>query len=373
MDEPTLFPPLAQIQPSLPAGGLRPGTSFVPLAAGEVLDAIVVAKDSAGSVLIDVRGGLVRAGTEIEDLRLRESLTVRVEQDNGKTVLRVLQRTPTQTATALQAQTAAVPVPQVAESPLVTLLKVLLPSSDSVPRDLQQLIASVSRAAEDGTMSPDEAGQFTRLLERIAFSLEHATGPNLRNAILALGLRHEQAILEASDHATLKGWLIQALARHPDAPWAKEAEAVLSGIERTQVLNALNVETGQPVILELPFCFGGALSVRVYVEEDGRGQRTADPERRTFRMTTLVELTGLGAVRVDATLAARTLMAGVVVADARMEAVASAGLPLLRQRLTDLGFTVERLSCVAGDPGMRRGEELQQRTMPRVDLVDHHA
>jgi hypothetical protein len=76
---------------------------------------------------------------------------------------------------------------------------------------------------------------------------------------------------------------------------------------------------------------------------------------------------------VDATLAARTLTAGVVVADARMEAVASAGLPLLRQRLADLGFTVERLSCVVGDPGRRRGEELPRRTMPRVDLVDHHA
>ena len=373
MDEPSLISPLVQIQPSPLAGGLRPGTPFVPLAAGEVLDAIVVAKDGAGSVLIEVRGGLVRAGTEIGDLRLRESLTVRVEQDNGKTVLRVLQRTPTQAAAAPQAQTAAVPVPQVAEAPLVTLLKALLPSSDSVPRDLRLLSAAVAQAMEDGTLPPDEVRQFARLLDRITLSMERATGPALRSAILALGLRHEQAILETADKDTLKGWLLQALARHPDASWSKEAEGVLAGIERTQVLNALHAETGQPVILELPFCFGGASSARVYVEEDGRGQRAADHERRTFRMTTLVELTGLGAVRVDATLAARTLTAGVVVADARMEAVASAGLPLLRQRLADLGFTVERLSCVAGDPEAIRGEELQRRTMPRVDLVDHHA
>ena len=373
MDEPTLFPPLVPVQPGAPAGGLRPGTPVVPLETGEVLDAIVVAKDGAGSVLIEVRGGLIRAGTEIGDLRLRESLTVRVEQDNGKTVLRVLQRTPTGTEAASQAQAALAPAPQVAEAPLVTLLKALLPSSDSAPRDLQQLIALVARAVAGGTLLPEEAGQFTRLLERIAFSLEHATGPTLRNALLALGLRHEQAILDASDQATLKGWLLQALARHPDAPWAKAAEAMLAGIERTQVLNALNAETGQPLILELPFCSGGAASVRMYVEEDGRGRQSADPERRMFRIATLVDLTGLGAVRVDATLVGLRLAADVVVIDARMEAVASAGLPLLRQRLADLGFTVERLACVTGDPAVRTGEDLKRRTMPRVDLVDLHA
>lgn len=152
----------------------------------------------------------------------------------------------------------------------------------------------------------------------------------------------------------------------------KEVDALLSGIERSQVLNALNEQTGQPLILELPLCFGGASSARIYVEHEAEDHPSPEGKPRSLRVGTLVELTGIGPVRVDLLLRERNITARVLMSHSRYEPLASAFFPMLRKGLTEKGFFVERLNTAIADATVLQGGDLLQQALPHMDLVNVH-
>jgi hypothetical protein len=93
------------------------------------------------------------------------------------------------------------------------------------------------------------------------------------------------------------------------------------------------------------------------------GPQTA-PEERHYSVVALLELSELGALRVDLALHKKHLSVKVTVEHKETEALASRLLPELGQTLGEQGFTVEFLKCERKNDGSAKGEELRDRTLP---------
>jgi hypothetical protein len=139
----------------------------------------------------------------------------------------------------------------------------------------------------------------------------------------------------------------------------------LTAIERTQVLNSVNSERGEPLAFQIPFVLDGRTSTaEFYVERRLDEARQEAPEDRHYHVVALLDLSGLGALRVDLVLHRKNLSVKMTVEREETEALTRELLPALQQGLDSQGFAVERLSCECRSAGVARGEELREQTLP---------
>lgn len=485
-----MLPIQIQVQAPIPSqvegqGPQRPAL-FVP---GDLVEATVVTTRDTGSLVIMVKGIPVQATSQVLNLKPGEVFLARVELVDGQTILKVEQRIPASGQAQAMAATQAGPT-RIAE-----ILRTLLPAppAESLGPRLEQLTNAVREAARQGSVPQNAAVQFERLLQRFALTPAQVTGGTLKDAMLALGLQHEQSLLKGSAGPTLKGWLMARLAAAPGAQWITEAGAALAGLERlqalntlnmqtgqpvafeilgpllkklthavrdavhqgtlpeheaarfagllgrlglrvdqlpggklktamlvlglehekgllkgmedatlkgwlsrqivsspgsewmngarsvltelerSQVINALNVQLGQPLAFEIPLWLPGMPVARVYVEERDGGQQRQGEADRPFSIVTVLDLDAAGPVRVDATLRAKRITARVLVARPEMEQAAAALLPTLSQGLAAKGFIVEGLSVAVADGNAASGEDLQARVVPGLSLINTRA
>jgi hypothetical protein len=145
----------------------------------------------------------------------------------------------------------------------------------------------------------------------------------------------------------------------------QQAHELLGVIERTQVLNSVNNERGEPLTFQIPFLLDGrASTAQFYVERRlDEGPQTA-PEERHYSVVALLELSELGALRVDLALHKKHLSVKVTVENEETAALASRLLPELGQTLNEQGFAVELLKCERKIDGSAKGEDLRDRTLP---------
>ncbi|MBI5410913.1 MAG: flagellar hook-length control protein FliK [Nitrospirae bacterium] len=295
--------------------------------------------------------------------------------------------------------------------PIPQLLRMLLPADESFGSSLERLLSSVQTAVQRKIL-PEQAGnELERLHERLVLKTSDISGPQVKEAVLAKGLQHEQALLSLVDKGgdgnkgtvepTLKGWLMATLAAHakqnpaelvgearaawvlpgeppqesaqgPLAGWVKDAHHMLRVVEREQVLNSLNVQTGQPLLIEVPLGPWAASSAWLYVsklEGEGAGQQQG-PAGRPYSLVTLLELDGIGAIRVDALLTGKRIAARFMVERQDIERAVTALLPILNKGLSHQGYQVEALTARVGEPSVIRGEELRARMVPSRSLVN---
>ncbi|MDE3118500.1 MAG: flagellar hook-length control protein FliK [Nitrospirota bacterium] len=153
--------------------------------------------------------------------------------------------------------------------------------------------------------------------------------------------------------------------------WIRDAQQVLTLIERTQALALLNAQTGQPIPFELPLAGGG--QVRVYVDErtSSGGQHQEAP--RTCHVVTLLTLDGLGPVRVDTALTGKRLSARFLLDQTDVRQRVAGYLPALNSSLSAKGYQVEVLATDLGEPQQMRGDDVRARAVPRVSLVSRRA
>lgn len=299
-------------------------------------------------------------------------------------------------------------------NPIPQLLRTLLPADESFGSSLERLLRSVQTAVQHKIL-PEQAGsELERLHERLVLKTSDISGPQVKEAVLAKGLQHEQALLSLVDKGgdgskgtvepTLKGWLMGTLATHakqnpaelvgearaalvlpgeppqesaqgPLAGWVKDAQHMLRVVEREQVLNSLNIQTGQPLLIEVPLGPWAASSAWLYVsklEGEGAGQQQG-PAGRPYSLVTLLELDGIGAIRVDALLTGKRIAARFMVERQDIERAVTALLPTLNKGLSHQGYQVEALTARVGEPSVIRGEELRARMVPSLTLVSVRA
>lgn len=299
-------------------------------------------------------------------------------------------------------------------NPIPQLLRMLLPADESFGSSLERLLRSVQTAVQHKIL-PEQAGnELERLHERLVLKTSDISGPQVKEAVLAKGLQHEQALLSLVDKGrdgskgavepTLKSWLMATLAAHakqnpaelvgearaagslpgdppqesaqgPLVGWAKDAQHMLRVVEREQVLNSLNIQTGQPLLIEVPLGPWAASSAWLYVsklEGEGAGQQQG-PAGRPYSLVTLLELDGIGAIRVDALLTGKRIAARFMVERQDIERAVTALLPILNKGLSHQGYQVEALTARVGEPSVIRGEELRARMVPSLTLVSVRA
>ncbi len=298
--------------------------------------------------------------------------------------------------------------------PIPRLLRTLLPADESFDASFERLLRSV-RTAVRHELLPDGVGsELEQLQERLVLKTGNISGPQVKEALLAKGLQHEQSLLpllekggdglKGAVEPTLKGWLLATLRAHarspvaepvettgpagafpvesphepaqgPLAEWVKDAQHMLRVIEREQVLNSLNVQTGQPLLLEIPLGPWALSSAWLYVSrlEGEGGGRPQGRTGRPYNLVSLLELDGIGAVRVDALLTGKRIAVRFLVERQDIERIVAALLPTLSKGLSQRGYQVEALTAAVAEPSVIRGEELRARAVPSLSLVSLRA
>ena len=151
----------------------------------------------------------------------------------------------------------------------------------------------------------------------------------------------------------------------------QQAHELLTAIERTQVLNSVNNERGEPLTFQIPFLLDGrASTAEFYVERRFEEGRKTDPEERHYSVIALLDLSELGALRVDLAMHKKQLSVKVTVEREETEVLAARHLPVLRQTLGEQGFAVEFLKCERKNDGSAKGADLRDRTLPGNSLVN---
>ena len=145
----------------------------------------------------------------------------------------------------------------------------------------------------------------------------------------------------------------------------QQAHELLSVIERTQVLNSVNSERGEPLTFQIPFILDGRSSTaEFYVDRRSEEGAKTPPEERHYSVVALLDLSELGALRVDLALHKKQLSVKVTVEREDTVALASQLLPELASSLGEHGFAVEFLRCELKTDGSVRGEELRDLPLP---------
>ena len=151
----------------------------------------------------------------------------------------------------------------------------------------------------------------------------------------------------------------------------QQAHELLTAIERTQVLNSVNNERGEPLTFQIPFLLDGrASTAEFYVERRFEESRKTDLEERHYSVIALLDLSELGALRVDLAMHKKQLSVKVTVEREETEVLAARHLPVLRQMLGEQGFAVEFLKCERKTDGSAKGADLRDRTLPGNSLVN---
>jgi hypothetical protein len=257
----------------------------------------------------------------------------------------------------------------------------------SVSRLLQGLIEALQRGASTGEIEtllaaireriagaddPKAAGAIRRELQALIVSLDRqALSPGSGTGAAAMVKARLVAFLSELTGRGSHG--LADLSSSQPIGWRKDALEVLKLVERTQVVNALNAKSGQPLMFELPVAWPGASSVRLYVErrEEGTADRGTGP--RPYRIVTMLDLPEVGPIRVDAVFAGKQVTGRVLVERAEVGRFVSGLLPTLHEGLTARGFVVAGLSASVSEPRHVRGEELDVKSVPHRHLLNIRA
>ncbi len=402
----------AVLPPSLKAwllsaiAGQGAGTAVRNLSADRLLQGVVTS----------LAQGAAPEQIESQILLLRERLNLGVDSATAQRVIHALSRVATSVSYRAEASRAGLPSPSpqalvgasgngdhppaLAQQPGASLWPALSSQVNELLDLFQEsggrqsleavsvsrLVRSIKDLVVRGAGAEDIEHQLSVLQERVSTS----TQPD----VLARNKQDVQSLYATLDHygtrqgdplfvATAKGRLAAILsefdAQGPPTHtgsgavtgWVREAQEVLRLIERTQVVNSMNAQSGQPLVFELPMGWQGASSVRFYVERrDEGGGHSAERGPRPYRVVTMLDIEQMGAVRVDALFTGKQVSARVFVDRPDVERTATTMLPQLQAGLSAKGFTVEALSASVADKADVKGEDLDVKAMPKRRLLN---
>ena len=303
---------------------------------GRVLKAEVLQHTAEGTVLLAIGRQTIPAETELR-LDPGASFLVRVEESAQGIVLRAL-------------------APEDGESALLRALRAVVGQG----REFGPALGELGRMLGTGK-APELAPELRALALRLAEVLSGtpADGAGLRALLPALGFGHEAALATLLGaraargtldelRGNLKALLLRARAvlegAGPErAPLRDSIERALASLEAEQLLNLAREKAGEPVVLSFPFPDGdGWATARLAVPP--RGEREEAPRgegEAPFRLSLGLELSNLGPLRADLTLARGVLSLRLLVTRADVVSRVERALAELRARLGGAGRAVD--------------------------------
>ncbi|HEX6885302.1 MAG TPA: flagellar hook-length control protein FliK [Planctomycetota bacterium] len=333
---------------------------------GRVLRAEVLRQGPTGSVVLAIGRYLVPAGT---DLRLDPGarFLVRVEQAGAEVVLKIL---------AAEGE---------GEPALLRALRGVLGQEQPIGPVLGELRGALREAAARGGLGA-RLGALAHGLEQL---LARATGPEGGARLLAtLGHGHEALLAAALAQGgrtrlvelreSLKALLLGAegeLATRPETPAGlREAVAqALAGLEAEQLLNLARKGGGEPLLFSFPVPDGdrfGTARLLVHPREARPGDEPEDGQRPAHLVLGL-ELSGLGPLRADLSLAPGRLAVQVLATRPETARAIAAHLDELRGALATAGRTVELGVRVAARADVEAGlDPLDTRYLHEHQVMD---
>ncbi len=220
------------------------------------------------------------------------------------------------------------------------------------------------------SLSEPELPAQDRVLRKItqqmqAFSAGQASADELRGLVDSLGHDQEQRVLRMprlvekraqlevrSLQETLKAVLldmVSAESRLGRGQASKElATALLADLSRVEVDNARRSEQGGPIHLPLPLAPGShVLDARLFAfpppESEKEGESPAGSANREWTIVLLLDLSRLGALRVDLRVGGETLSAEFQLVEFEPSLKLRAGIEELREELQQAGLQVREL------------------------------
>ncbi|MGE3174210.1 MAG: flagellar hook-length control protein FliK [Planctomycetota bacterium] len=363
MDRTSPAPGIARPAATAAAGDVAPAPRQLPVHAGQSLQATVVAQDGA-AIWLGYRGGvfLAQAAFALEPGRTYEFVVARTEPH-----IELARAAPARQPTALP------PLASMRGADLFALLarlQALEPAGgapadpaarvaadaapgDGLPQSLRGALAqcgdgrpsAAALQAIDRGLGHDQEARVLRLLP-LTEAAQRTAAAELRDTAKARALRQLEAAASPEP----------AAARGDDV--ARLLAAGLSQVERD---NAARRELGAPLWLPLPASpEAGLLDARMFLMPDaGDGGAGAAPGDRPFTIVLLLDLTRLGALRVDVTVRGDAVDATFVAARADAAAALLGAIEPLRQDLRAGGL----------EPGSVRVLQAPPAGLPVVDLV----
>ena len=325
---------------------------------GEEAPITVVQRISARQYLVNLKDRMILADSEAP-LQAGDELRVRIDQQKPRMVLRILSES-------------VAPKNIFAES-----LRFFRANPQGLLTNLIQLEDLLAQALHNPrTSSPlhDDIRTLLQLLQTLRYS-PHSVGNRdyLRGYAAELGMlmesgvkktllaKGERGVQNSSAPRGMKGSL-HRLAEKLSALLGEDAlpdeirlslqqlrtatEKTVRTIENQQILNVMLRETENASLLQIPLLFPGGMKLaEIFVREDDHADSSAGG-RHSFTVALLFDLDMLGQVLIELRAQDKKLTCLFTCGKETVQTFIIPHLAALQERLLDLGYRVEQLTCV---------------------------
>ncbi len=136
------------------------------------------------------------------------------------------------------------------------------------------------------------------------------------------------------------------------------AEKTVRTIENQQILNVMLRETEHTSLLQIPLLFPGGMKLaEVYIRDDDHADSPSEG-RKSFTVALLFDLDMLGHMFIELRVKDKKLDCLVKCGEEVVRTFIASHLPDLQKKLLDVGYRVERLSCVVEEDVEKQKAEL---------------
>ena len=227
-------------------------------------------------------------------------------------------------------------------------LSVLLPREGKTPDD-SRLKEQVDRSGIHYEAKVKKA-----LAKELTSESRSALARDLKGQLLELQGALEKQALRESERTSLAAGRGQSIRE-----FAHQIKLSADNIEFQQLSNQFARQDNNPILIQIPDPFSPETrTAKLYVREDQTGEGAKKGEKTNFHLVFLLNLSGLGNLRIDAKMN-RSDVAAKITAEEKAVADYIAGqLPRLESRLKEMGFDAAITAAVEETIAMDAGENL---------------
>lgn len=346
----------------------------LPLATGDITAAVVQKRLSNGHIQLNIQGLTVETPAPVPVMP-GDLLTLRMTTPPAEFQLISVQKNVAEKATAAVKNNLS--ASQEPLSQTLTAIRNLLPSLQHVDMPLTNAIGQMEAWFGADASAPISGKHLAALL--------HDSGGGLEAKLLHLAQQSgQQGGQQTAILQDLKSILLQLSASRNSALHQTDIIKTLSElghhgaarIETTQALNALAHIQGDPIRFELPMLVGQQLvNVQMSMQQDHHTpeQQESDGSHQAISVLFALELSGLGNMRVDATVSERSVHARIYSDQTGVGQFIHQHIQRLQTRLQDLGYKEVFLLAAQTPPDaekQRRFDQLATMAPVSLNLLD---
>lgn len=310
---------------------LTQSPSTLKITPGEIIRGIVLGWHSSDRVFIRVKGVplLARAYTSLEK---GMELTLKVEEVSSQVVLQILSckdATPNKALPALRAYLAC----------RTDFLELMQPLKSVILREFPHLSQVVLDLTKD--ISPDYLKEY---LHNLGLSFEN----KLRHCLTGEGEDCAKAIWKED----FKGLLLKLtgmLKEEQPEVLLKNLRNLIQFIECQQIINTASMAQEKCIFLAFPYFAGEAVRLGELSISLPNRHEEGEAQGDSFKVSFLLNMPKLGPIRIDMMVSQKRVWCTFMMLNEGISDFVTALLPDLSERLEQLGYRPEGMSCLVKD------------------------